>query len=292
MQNKFSLNLPNLEHEFFFKYLLVSPSYQLVSKLIESGERVPKKYSDVLETYKIVGDVTKLPFGIWWESYGYKFFNKPVKHRIYFDVDTTLSKSSVVLEFKNLVDELYKTSSVNSNSISFVSNKVRIWTLDSRLLYLIEKANDASLDGVKKPGWRLFDYAELASKNSIRARNKRSSLNTDNRTYLTMLTSRYLKEALNISENAARGIFPSLENADSDLSFDYMHIEKFFGYGSHNVFKHNILLKNNDSQTSKHISKLWKKETSKHNVRQSFFYKKKLEYKKLSYYLNKRVKSK
>lgn len=292
MKKTIPIVLPTLEHEFFFKYLLVSPSYRFVCELVRAGKSVPKKYVDVFNTYKIVGDITKLPFALWWESHGYKCFNVPVKHRIYFDVDTALSKKDVVLEFKNLIDELYQVSSTNNDSIIFLANKVRIWTLNSRLLYLIEKANDASTDSVKRPGWKLFDFADLSSKNFLKARNKRTSLNVDNRTYLTMLTSRYLRESFNIAENAARGVFPSLKNVDADLNFDYMFIDKFFGYGSHNNFDQKIRAKELNSLIAKHIKKLWDKETSKYNERQAFFYKRKLEYKKLNYYVNKAVKSK
>jgi hypothetical protein len=47
--------------------------------------------------------------------------------------------------------------------------------------------------------------------------------------YLTMLISKQLKEALNLSENAARGRFPCIDKVEDCLEFDYPDIRLLLG---------------------------------------------------------------
>jgi hypothetical protein len=122
---------------------------------------------------------------------------------------------------------------------------------------LTEKSIDASTAGTKAAGWKLFDYADLSSKNSIRARNRRTTLNTENRTYLTMLSSKHLSEAYSISENAAKGIFPLISKVQKNIPFDFMKIESLFGYGSFTRYQPYTQLQYTNSTVTKHLKKLW-----------------------------------
>ena len=66
----------NDEHAYFFRFLLISPSYQLAHR-IATGEAVTnqeiarvKDWDSVLTTYSRCGNVFELPFLKWWEQTG------------------------------------------------------------------------------------------------------------------------------------------------------------------------------------------------------------------------------
>ena len=58
----------------------------------------------------------------------------------------------------------------------------------------------------------------------LKTATKNTQDNLEARTSLGILVSKHLKEAFYLAENAARGIFPSLEPIDTGLSFDYEQI--------------------------------------------------------------------
>ena len=60
----------------------------------------------------------------------------------------------------------------------------------------------------------------------IRLNSKKTSANLETRTYLSILASKNLSDALCIAENAARGKFPSLEPIKTGLKFDYVTIKR------------------------------------------------------------------
>ena len=68
------------EHEFFYEYLLISPSYQLVHQVMSGEIKDAAKidcvanWDKVLQTYAMCGNVYSMPFLNWWDSIGRSIF--------------------------------------------------------------------------------------------------------------------------------------------------------------------------------------------------------------------------
>ncbi len=83
---------PTLAFELMFEFLRLSPSYELARKssegLLTEAEklRLPKDFDQVMETYRLLGDVQRILFRQWWIKYGLKVFgnphDKPKVHKI------------------------------------------------------------------------------------------------------------------------------------------------------------------------------------------------------------------
>jgi hypothetical protein len=288
INSSIDIELPTLRHELFFNYLLVSPSYQRVHGLIESNKKIPKNLIPTYETYKVVGNIFDTNFSAWWETGGFKIFSRPSKRKLFVEIDLTKSKELNLEKVQRIIENMFFTSS-EKGQISFLNNKVRVSTLDNRFRYLTEKSIDASTAGTKVAGWKLFDYADLSSKNSIRARNRRTTLNTENRTYLTMLSSKHLSEAYSISENAAKGIFPLISKVEKNIPFDFTKIESLFGYGSFTKYQPYTQLQYTNSPVTKHLKKLWQKEQNKLNERHKRYYKERIMAKRFDAKVRKRI---
>ena len=70
--------LVSLEHEWFFNYLRISPSYQL-AHAIKTGQKRKReaklipRFEEVMNTYKLLGNVFETNFPKWWETQGPMF---------------------------------------------------------------------------------------------------------------------------------------------------------------------------------------------------------------------------
>ena len=83
---------PTLAYELMFEFLRLSPSYELAKKasegLLTADEKasLPKDFDQVMETYRLLGDVQRILFRKWWIKYGLKVFgnphDKPKVHKI------------------------------------------------------------------------------------------------------------------------------------------------------------------------------------------------------------------
>jgi hypothetical protein len=66
-----------------FVLLRISPSYELARKAAkglltaEERERLPRDFRKVTETYKLVGDVQRVRFQMWWADRGLRLFGAP-----------------------------------------------------------------------------------------------------------------------------------------------------------------------------------------------------------------------
>jgi hypothetical protein len=66
-----------------FVLLRISPSYELARKAAkglltsEEKDRLPRDFRKVTETYKLVGDVQRVRFRMWWAARGLRLFGSP-----------------------------------------------------------------------------------------------------------------------------------------------------------------------------------------------------------------------
>jgi len=230
-----AVDLVSLEYELFFKYLRVSPSFQL-AHAIRKGEKSKSSakglmhLSQVMKIYDIVGDVFNTNFPAWWETKGYLLFAGKGFIKLSIKLDLMRDKKSELARIKNIIESQYDKNLLHEPLLQLQKNKIRFQTLEDRMQLLEAKACDFIHDSPKSPGWKLLDIAEVINtKHSLRYRVKKTSLNTYERSYLTMLSSRHLNEALLLAENAALGKFPCLDKNPSSLKFDLSRVSKLEG---------------------------------------------------------------
>jgi hypothetical protein len=228
-------DLVSLEYELFFKYLRVSPSFQL-AHAIRKGEKSKSSakgvmhLSQVMKIYDIVGDVFNTNFPAWWETKGHLLFSGKEFVNLSIKLDLIKDKKIELARIKNIIDNQYEKYLWQDPFLHLQKNKIRFQTLEDRMHLLEAKACDFIYDSPKSPGWRLLDIAEVINtKHSLRYRVKNTSLNTYERSYLTMLSSRHLNEALLLAENAALGKFPCLDKNPSSLKFDLRRVSELEG---------------------------------------------------------------
>jgi hypothetical protein len=99
-----------------------------------------------------------------------------------------------------------------TSKIQFEVNKIRVTSLHNRFQLVLAKAEFFQNKIKKEQLWKLAKYIGINSTKTkeIRLNSKKTSANLETRTYLSILASKNLSDALCIAENAARGKFPSL----------------------------------------------------------------------------------
>jgi hypothetical protein len=225
---------PKHEHFLFYQFLFHSPSYWLAHKLktkekINSHEKIPADIEAVLKTYELVGSVYDLLFEEWWEKRGYElFYANKVKQKLTLYIDLNMPKKEILEHINhNLESALKLKRNKNTNKIIFLVNKVRDTALFVKLRIIEEKAN-ALLGQKKTPNWQIAAKVGYGSKHlkKIESNTKKTQANTYSREYLGMFVAKKYKEALYISENAARGHFPLTEPPKHYLDFNLSVIAK------------------------------------------------------------------
>ena len=238
---------PSIKHELFYKFLLISPSYSLAHKVMTkkikiSRTKLPKDFPKVLETYKLIGNIYEISFDDWWDKVGRlvlmadkKALQVPVR------INLANTREKIIADIAKLIDRFDReTLAASSGKICLLQNKIRIQTLEERheLAYIKarwspEINHDPGKDlGKKLPNWFialeakkfLISYKKCKYIEKIKIDDRKTSANILSRNYLGMLVDRNLSEALRISENAARGIFPSSKSSNSHLRFNYEEI--------------------------------------------------------------------
>jgi len=208
---------------------------------------LPNDFYEVLKTYDEFGDVAKIPFETWWTTTGIYIYGseheKPRVRRI-----ATLEKDAEMDEnFQSALERYFSLSRPREGnnpalilSVPLGINKRTVLIHISKLIDQTQvpipvRAKKAArpLDAVRlrkppliraisllwfkaaKPKfslWKLGVLAKVSPKHmegldiSIK---KQNSDTTDQRIKMAILTSRALKKAMFITENAARGKFPS-----------------------------------------------------------------------------------
>jgi hypothetical protein len=197
-KSRYEHGRPNDEHDFFHKFLLMSPSYQLAHKFI-TGQQVDldminkiHEWDKVINTYSLFGDIFTIPYLEWWDQRGRDIF------------------------YVQQADGTY----LPLGPIQLLTNKIQIITLREFIKVMRAKQSVYLLEKGRVENWRVAVETAIKSKwtNQLKIDDKKSVSNLEARTALGMLVSKKLKEALYVVENAARGRFPSIEPINSGLS--------------------------------------------------------------------------
>lgn len=202
-QHRLEHGLPDDEHQLFFDYLQISPSYQLAHRLKTTQPNLDQdlshvtNWNDVVNTYAICGDVFSVTFLQWWESKGRLAF------------------------YQRQADGKY----LPQGPLKLRVNKLNNMTLIKGPILVCFKAIDERSTVVERSrveNWRLGVECNIPSKwTKVLKKNSKKTLdNLEARTALGVLVSKKLKEALYIAENAARGIYPSNAKIKTGLEFD------------------------------------------------------------------------
>jgi hypothetical protein len=243
--NRELVGMPTNQHALFFEYLKISPSYYLAHQF-RNGEITfkykkdqPNGFDKVLSLYDKAGDVYAISFDDWWDKFGIDVLAPDRKKaKLLFTVDLTKPKEVLLEEYKSFLDGInFKPFSPLVYKISFLANRIRMATLDDRLKLVLHRssfgANKAE-DGGKIPYWAMSIDPFIGAANIKKSKaipkividNNRKKSNKVKKSYITMLISKNLKEALYFAENAARGIFPSKQPIKNCLAFNYLVINE------------------------------------------------------------------
>lgn len=236
---------PTDEHEFFFDFLLLSPSYYLAHRnrtgALSKTEKamLPSDFKKVLIAYDRFGDVYSTVFEKWWEDIGAKQFaglgqwpqarfiktnEQATKDFELISIPKQLPAEIALEQIANLLST-WKPTEIRQNA-NLIKNKVPERTLLDLLSLVNDKARLENKNGKRISNWELALAVNLKSMHAkgLTATTKKSTHNTDARIYLGMLVSKKLADALCVAENAARGEFPSLAKIRTGLNFDFDRI--------------------------------------------------------------------
>jgi hypothetical protein len=225
----------NYKHEYMFYFLMISPSYWLAHRQVHLNEVIPESelpndFDQVLEVYKKFGDIYSSHFIQWWNQTGKDVFeDKNTKDRILISIDPSKPKQELLDDFMELLAKLdSREKKTLSTKIQFEINKIRVTSLHNRFQLVLAKAEFFQNKIKKEQLWKLAKYIGINSTKTkeIRLNSKKTSANLETRTYLSILASKHLSDALCIAENAARGKFPSLDSIKTGLKFDFATIKK------------------------------------------------------------------
>lgn len=237
--------MPDLEHELFFDYLTLSPSYQYANQIREDKKTREEKrllkthFKKVFKTYDIVGNIFFITFDEWWTKHGqFIFIDKNKFSNLNFTLNMLKSKKEILSEVSEAVDIYKKILSNEKEKIKFIKSKININNL-SFLKHLVSIKSGQEFNEKKSlPDWIVGVYAADYRPNSKYAETfinrypdlfmstfslEKKKSNERDRQLLGQLVSRQLRESLLIAENAAHGIFPEKKSlTDIDYrDFDY-----------------------------------------------------------------------
>lgn len=250
---------PAVRHYLFYKFLLISPSYKLAFRRIFLNEsipesEIPEEFDFVLEICRRAGNIYELSFDDWWDRYGIKLLSTEKKQTFLpYKIDLRLSKKEILLNLEQYLEKLEAPPYVPEKiQISFLKNQLRPSTLEAIWSKVDLRATSLKWDALygfpKTPYWKMEvmyrDELDLTndSDSPIDISNDAKKFKRKKKriAYLTMLWSKHLKEALYISENAARGRFPSKDIIRDCPKFDFIDIEK--------IITENIILSRESEQ--------------------------------------------
>ena len=222
---------PTDKEEAFVEFLLASPSYQLAHKQRTVGlskaekKLLPPDFKKVLEVYDACGDIQGQGFDRWWQECGRDLlrFHQSRENLIAYPVDLNQPLSKLIKEFSQQIAELKEARKAKSSPIQILANKIKLGALHLKLELINEKGRLEHRAGKRIEHWRLAVQTGIKSKwkAELKPDSNKTVSNMEARTILGVLVSKHLKEALWIAENAARGVFPSMEPIDTGLEFDY-----------------------------------------------------------------------
>jgi len=253
-------------YRFWFEFLSFSPSYELARRYRANKgklskvdqDRLPGDFEKVLEIFDTFGNVQKYLFKTWWVERGvdlfgiqgapsstvpiYKFargsnadkakvqssvtkfleitrptLNNPPSILLAIPLDTT--RQQVLKEIKDLLDKFIKDQPTPAKP------KYSLATKDTHVQNIIDALSVLYIRSAR-PDWKLWQIGE-----ECKIKKNRKSRSPDLRAFdsmrtLEQMTSRKLKVAAYIAENAARGTFPSQSKPKHFVKFDPVEFNK------------------------------------------------------------------
>lgn len=208
----------------WFQCLMVSDDYKQCC--LDEGQ------GKLTDTYAKFGDIFKYPhFDVWWIKHGrFQFIQKKKPEvkvinsdnfrkmdlegdKLVLDVPLTLRKQTVMRQIGRILKNAYENREVDiqknsTAAIKFEKSKMQMTTIE-RLLHIYKlrkRYSKLSLNEIGlKAGVELDLFARITN-----------DADMDNSEYeevrrMTIAVSRYLKQARNLIDNAAYGIFPSIK---------------------------------------------------------------------------------
>jgi len=220
--------------------------------------RIPSDFTQVLQIYDAFGDVQTTLFKTWWQERGvelfgiagepsavapiYKIANNlqpdlkklqhslnrylastwPAQHKpgaIILAIPLNSTRQKVLKTIKQLLDDHIQPPTPQANP------RFSLATKDLHIKNVIDAMSVLWIRSAK-PEWALWkigveaNISKLYSKKFDAFKSKRTTANYDEFRTLEQMTSRKFKIAVNITENAARGIFPSQKACPHSVKFD------------------------------------------------------------------------
>lgn len=232
--------LPTFEHDIFFNFLLVSPSYALAHKYRNkkkiSKADLPADFKKVQSTYNLIGNIYNTTFEEWWQAGGYKLFDYEDNVRnITINVDLSKPEEESLRKVISTIKNAYrlKREKRDNKRIKFLKNKINLPSLVDRKNFVIMKALGNRAFKRELEHWRVAIGARLHSKwtEGLQINSKVTLENLRARTALGELSSKLLKDAWYLSENAARLEFPSYKQNPNAIPINFKHLsEVMFKY--------------------------------------------------------------
>lgn len=233
--------LPTFEHELFFYFLLMSPSYELAHRLKGKkdlkGMDVPADFDKVRKAYDLIGNIYEATFEDWWQARGYRLFEYQSEIRkLTMSVDLTKPQAESLQQVTEAIKNAYALNKKNSaeQKIAFINNKLHYSSLNDRKNFLMTKSIANFKLGRDVENWRVAVKARVLSKwiEGLTVDAKPTQDNLKARVALGELSSKLVKDAWYLCENAARLAFPSVEANPNALAIDYKAVaQKLFNYG-------------------------------------------------------------
>lgn len=224
---------PTIEHLIFHQCLIVSKSYEIAhrirTKKIRKSDVIPKDIHLVLRIYDLIGNIYGQPFEKWWIKKGHDLFmNKQPLKKLTVTLDLRKNTNSLLSQVSDALHWAKESNkTVRSNSIIFEINKIRPISMFYRLL-LVDEKSKMIRENVTYPNWKIATEISFPSAHVYALKKGIKNVDEANkvREYLGMLVCRKLSEAKFLSENAARGYFPSIRSLPTALDFDYQKLSK------------------------------------------------------------------
>ncbi len=221
--------MPTFEHELFFFFLLISPSYALAHELRSKknlkGLALPKDFDLVRNTYKKIGNIYNSTFEDWWQEGGYELFDlEGPSQKLTLNIDLNKPEQVVLKEVAKLVKQAIQSRSMEKKGkIAFLKNKLHASSLNDRKNFVFIKATANFKQQRDVENWRVAVKARVLSKwiEGLTFESEPNATNLKARTFLGELGVKFIKEATYISENAARLEFPSTNKLETALPFNY-----------------------------------------------------------------------
>jgi hypothetical protein len=221
--------IPTFEHELFFFFLLISPSYALAHELRSKRNlkkfNLPKDFDVVRATYKKIGSIYESTFEDWWQEGGYKLFElEGPSQKLSFNVDLNKSEQVILKEVAKLVKQAMQSrSKQKEGKISFLKNKLHASSINDRKNFIFIKATASFKQQRDVENWRVAVKARVLSKwiEGLTFESVPNATNLKARTFLGELGAKFIKEATYIAENAARLEFPSTKKLNTAMPLNY-----------------------------------------------------------------------